>query len=130
MTFPLIAAMLALLACALVGRAAAFAVGGMRPPQAVVLLAVAALAVSLASGLALMAIAVAPIATLPLVASQGQWSAATMRAEVPAPGWLGAFAALAVGGPAAARCSAPPASSSPWSARTGCAGKSAPSAVR
>lgn len=96
MTFPLIAAVIGLLACALVGRAADSAVARMRPAQAVVLLAVAALAVSLASGMALSAIAVAAIATLASVASEGHWSAATIRAEIPVPGWLGALAAVAV----------------------------------
>jgi len=96
LTFPLVVAVLALLACALVGRAANFAVARMRPAQAVVLLAVAALAVSLASGMALTAIAVAAIAALASVASEGHWSAATIRAQVPVPGWLGVFAAAAV----------------------------------
>ena len=77
MTFPLIAAAVALLACVLVGRTADRTVARMRPAQAVVLLAVAALAVSLASGIALTAIAVAVIATLASVASDGHWSSAT-----------------------------------------------------
>jgi beta-lactamase regulating signal transducer with metallopeptidase domain len=94
--FPLIAAAVALLACVLVGRAADRTIARMRPAQAVVLLAVAALAVSLASGIALTAIAVAVIATLASVASDGQWSPATIRAEVPIPGWVGALAAAAV----------------------------------
>lgn len=96
MTFLLMAAVVALLACALVGRAAESAVSRMRPAQAVVLLAVAALAVSLASGMALTAIAVAAIATLASVASEGDWSAAAIRTEIPVPGWLGTLAAAAV----------------------------------
>ena len=96
MTFPLIAAAVALLACVLVGRSADRTVARMRPAQAVVLLAVAALAVSLASGIALTAIAVAVIATLASVASDGHWSSATIRAEIPIPGWVGALAAAAV----------------------------------
>lgn len=96
MTFPLTAAALALIACLLVGRFASVLVLKMRPAQAVVLLAVISLAVSLASGAALTAIAVAVIASLNAVAAQQHWSAAVLRAEVPIPGWLGALAAVAV----------------------------------
>ena len=96
MFFPLLAALVALAACALVGRSADSVVARMRPAQAVVLLAAAALAVSLASGMALTAIAVAVIATLTAVAADGHWSAVTIRAEIPIPGWLGALAAVAV----------------------------------
>ncbi len=96
MTFPLVAAALALLACALVGRTADLTVTRLRPGQAVVLLAVVSMAVSLASGMALTAIAVAVVASLASVAAAGQWSAAVIRAEVPIPGWLGGFAAAIV----------------------------------
>jgi beta-lactamase regulating signal transducer with metallopeptidase domain len=95
-TFPLIAAAVALLACMVVGRTADRTVARMRPAQAVVLLSVAALAVSLASGIALTAIAVAVIATLTSVASDGHWSSATIRTEIPIPGWVGVLAAAAV----------------------------------
>ncbi len=96
MTFPLLAAALALLACLVVGRAAAAVVRFMRPGQAVVLLIAASLAVSLSSGIALTAIAVAVVASLTSVAADGHWSAAMIRAEIPIPSWLGAIAALAV----------------------------------
>jgi beta-lactamase regulating signal transducer with metallopeptidase domain len=95
-TFPLVAAALAVLACALVGRTAGLMVARLRPAQAVVLLAVTSIVVSLASGMALTAIAVAVIASLASVAAAGQWSAAIIRVEVPIPGWLGAFAAAVV----------------------------------
>ena len=96
MTFPLVAAAMALLACALVGRTAGLTVARLRPAQAVVLLAVMSIVVSLASGIALSAIAVAVIASLASVAAAGQWSAPAIRAEVPIPGWLGALAAAVV----------------------------------
>jgi beta-lactamase regulating signal transducer with metallopeptidase domain len=96
MTFPLFAALVGTLACLLVGRTARALVRRLRPAQAVVLLSVVSVVVSLASGIALTAIAVAVIARIPSVASEEHWSAATIRAEVPIPGWLGAIAALAV----------------------------------
>ncbi len=96
MTFPLIAAVLALAACFVVGRSADLVVRIMRPGQAVVLLAAASLAVSLSSGIALTAIAVAMAASLTSVAADGHWSAAIVRSEIPIPGWLGALAALTV----------------------------------
>lgn len=96
MTLPLVAAITAVLACLLLGRSAPFLVRRMRPAQAVALLASASLALSLASGLALTAIAAAVIASLAAVAADGHWSAAVIRAEVPIPAWLGALAALAV----------------------------------
>lgn len=96
MTFPLFAAAIAVLACLIVGSSAALLVSKMRPAQAVLLLTAASLAVSLASGTALTAIAVAVIAGLSSVAADGHWSAAVIKAEVPIPGWLGALAAVAV----------------------------------
>lgn len=96
MTFPLAAAVIAVLACLIVGRSAGFLVRRMRPAQAVPLVTAASLAVSLASGLALTAIAVAVGARLSSVAAAGHWSAAIIKTEVPMPGWLGAVAALAV----------------------------------
>jgi beta-lactamase regulating signal transducer with metallopeptidase domain len=95
--FPLIAAGLAGLACLLVGSTAGLLVRKMRPRQAVVLLGAASLAVSLAAGLALSAIAVAMLASLKSVAAEGHWSASVIRAAVPVPGWLGALATMAVG---------------------------------
>lgn len=82
----------------LLGRYSGPLVRRMRPAQAVVLLAVVSLVVSLASGIALTASAVAVIASASVttVASQGHWSTAVIRAEVPLPGWLGALAAMAV----------------------------------
>lgn len=96
MTFPLIAALVGVLACLLVGRNAGGVVRRMRPAQAVVLLAIVSLVVSLASGIALTAIAVAVIASVTTVASEEHWSAAIVRAELPIPGWIGALAAFAV----------------------------------
>ena len=96
MLFPLLAAAIAVVACLLVGRTAGLLVRVMRPSQAVVLLAAASLAVSLSSGIALTAIAVAVIAGLTSVAADGHWSAAVIHSEVPIPGWLGALAASAV----------------------------------
>src|SRR4051812_24187775 len=96
MTFPLIAAALALAACLVLGRSASRLVKVMRPGQAVLLLAAASLAVSLSSGITLTAIAAAVIASLTAVAADGHWSGAVIRAEVPIPGWLGAIAAMAV----------------------------------
>ncbi|SDP19712.1 Peptidase family M48 [Nakamurella panacisegetis] len=96
MTLPLIAALVAVLACLLVGRSAHLLLRNMRPAQAVVVLALVSVTVSLASGMALTAIAVAVIASLTAVASDGHWSASIIRTEVPIPGWLGALAALAV----------------------------------
>ncbi len=67
-----------------------------RPSQAVVLLTGAALALSLACGIALTAIAVAVLATVTSVAAEGQWSATVVRSATALPGWLGAVAAAAV----------------------------------
>lgn len=96
MTFPLVAALVCALSCLLVGRSAGPIVRWMRPAQAVVMLSLTSFVVSLASGIALTAIAVAVIASLTTVASEGHWSAAIIRSEVPIPGWLGALASLAV----------------------------------
>ncbi|MET3803309.1 Zn-dependent protease with chaperone function [Nakamurella sp. UYEF19] len=96
MSFPLIAVFVAVLACLVVGRTAGTAVRRLRPMQAVRLLTAASLAVSLATGIALTAIAVAVIASLGSVAAEGHWSAAVIRAEVPVPAWLGAGAAVMV----------------------------------
>lgn len=96
MTLPLIAATIALLACLLVGQTARPLLRKMRPGQGVVLLAVASLAASLASGVALTAIAIAVLAGITAVAADGHWSAAVLRSEVPIPGWLGVTAACAV----------------------------------
>ncbi len=96
MVFPLVAAALAVLACLLVGSSAGLLVRKMRPRQAVVLLGAASLAVSLAAGIALTAIAAAMLASLTSVAAEGHWSASVIRAEVPVPGWLGGLAAVAV----------------------------------
>lgn len=96
MTFPLTAALVSVLACLLVGRTAGLIVGRMPPAQAVIMLAIVSLVVSLASGISLTAIAVAVIASITAVASEGQWSAVIIRAEIPVPGWLGALAAAAV----------------------------------
>lgn len=96
MTFPLAAAAITVLACLIVGRSADLLVRRMRPAQAVLLVTAAALAVSLATGAALTAIAVAVFAGLSSVAADGHWSAAILKTEVPMPGWLGAAAALAV----------------------------------
>lgn len=97
MVFPLIAASLAVIACLLVGSTASLLVKKIRPRQAVMLLGAASLAVSLAAGIALTAIALATLASLTSVAAEGHWSASVIRARVPVPGWLGAPAALAVG---------------------------------
>jgi len=96
MTFPLIAVLLAVLTGSLLGRSANFLVRRLPPAPAVALLAVASLAVSLATGISLTAIAVAVIAGLTAVAADGHWSAALVRAQVPMPDWLGVLAALAV----------------------------------
>ncbi len=96
MSFPLTAAVIAILACLVVGASADLLVRRMRPAQAVLLVTAASLAVSLATGAALTAIAVAVVAGLSSVAADGHWSAAIIKAEVPMPGWLGAVAALAV----------------------------------
>ena len=96
MTFPLVAAVIAVIACLLLGRVAPLVVRLVRPSHAVVMLAAASLAVSLASGIALTAIAVAVLAGLTAVAADGHWSAAVIKAEVPIPGWLGALAAVVV----------------------------------
>lgn len=93
---PLTAALLALLACLLVGATAGLLVEKMHPRQAVLLLAGASLAVSSAAGIAVTAIAVAMLASLTSVAAKGHWSASIIRAQVPVPGWLGVSAALAV----------------------------------
>ena len=97
MTFPLIAALIGVLACLLVGRSAEPVVRRMRPAQAVVLLSLVSVVVSLASGIALSAIAVAVIASITTVAAEEHWSASIVHAELPIPGWMGALAALAVG---------------------------------
>jgi len=96
MTFPLIAVALALCACLAVGRTSSFVVRQVRPAQAVFLLAAVSLTVSLASGIALTAIAVAMFAGITAVAAQGHWSAHLLHQEIPVPGWLGAAAALAI----------------------------------
>ncbi len=96
MLFPLMAATVAAVACLIVGLVAGFLVRVMRPSQGVPLLTAASLAVSLASGLALTAIAAGAIAGLTSVAAQGDWSAAIVEAELPIPRWLGAVACLAV----------------------------------
>ncbi|WP_051267321.1 M56 family metallopeptidase [Nakamurella lactea] len=96
MSFPLIALLLALLACFVVGRSANPLMRKVPPAQAVPLVTVAALAVSLAAGVALTAIAIAVIAGLSSVAADGRWSAAELRTEVPIPWWLGALAAAVV----------------------------------
>jgi len=96
MTSPLAAAAIAVLACLIVGRSADLLVRRMLPAQAVLLVTAAALAVSLATGAALTAIAVAVFAGLSSVAADGHWSAAIFKTEVPMPGWLGAAAALTV----------------------------------
>lgn len=92
----MIAVVLALLACLVVGRSAEPLIRRMRPAQAVRLLTIASLAVSLAAGIALTAIAIAVFAGLSSVAADGDWSAAKLRAEVPVPWWLGALAAPVV----------------------------------
>lgn len=96
MTFPLIAAVIAVLASLIVGRSAGFLVRRMRPAQAVLLVTAASLTVSLATGAALTAMAVAAMAGSSSLAADGQWSAALVKAEEPLPGWLGAVAAVAV----------------------------------
>jgi beta-lactamase regulating signal transducer with metallopeptidase domain len=93
MTFPLIAVVLTLLACLVVGHSADSVVRRMRPTQGVPLLTGAALAVSLAAGIAIGAVAVATIAELSSVAADGHWSAAEVRAELSVPLWVGAIAA-------------------------------------
>ena len=95
-TFALMAALLAIVGCLVVGSSAGYAVRAFRPAQAVVLLASASFALSLACGVALTAIAVAVLATLTSVAAEGRWSATAIRAQVTLPGWLGAAAAVAV----------------------------------
>ena len=95
-TFALAVAMLAIGGCLAIGISARPAVRTLRPAQAVVLLAVASFALSLACGIALTAIAVAVLATFTSVAAQGHWSAAAMRAQIALPGWLGAAAAMLV----------------------------------
>jgi len=92
-TFSLIALAVAVLASVAVGRSVGAVAQRLRPAQAVVLLAVASLVVSLATGIALTAIAVAEVAGLTAVAADGHWSATAFRAEVPVPEWLGALAA-------------------------------------
>lgn len=67
-----------------------------RPAQAVVMLTVSALVLSVACGAALTTIAVAVIATTTSIATQGQWSAAVVHADIPLPSWLGMSAAVVV----------------------------------
>jgi beta-lactamase regulating signal transducer with metallopeptidase domain len=95
-TFPLLAALIAMIACVIVGCSAGAVVRRMRPSQSVLLVTAASLAVSLAAGIALTAIAVAVLAGLSSVAADEHWSAAVIRAELPIPVWLGVLAALTV----------------------------------
>ena len=95
-SFALLAAVIAVGGCLLLGAVAPAAVLRLRPGQAVPLLTWAALALSLACGAALSAIAAAVLAAVGAVAAEGHWSAALLRAQLPLPFWLGAAAALAV----------------------------------
>lgn len=96
MLFLGIAAIAALVACAVVGLTSARAVRVMHPARAVVVISVAAFSTSLAAGIALSAIAVAALAGLTVVAGEGDWSATAMRAALPVPYWFGGFAAAVV----------------------------------
>lgn len=96
MTYPLIAAVIAVAACLMLGRVADTLARRMSPRQAVQLVTASALALSLASGIALTAIAIAMIAGLSFVAAEGDWSASILHSEIPIPAWLGAVATLAV----------------------------------
>ena len=67
-----------------------------RPAQAVVMLTVSALVLSVACGAALTTIAVAVLATVTSIATEGHWSAAVVHADMPLPSWLGMSATVAV----------------------------------
>lgn len=90
------AASTAILCSLMLGLAKPAVMRRLHPAQAVVLLTTAAVALSLACGIALTAIAVAVLATVTSIAAEGQWSAAVVRASIALPGWLGAAAAIAV----------------------------------
>lgn len=79
--------------CLLLGSATGPVVRRFRPAQAVVMLTVSALVLSVACGAALTTIAVAVLATVTSIATQGQWSAAVVHADMPLPSWLGMSAA-------------------------------------
>lgn len=90
------AASTAILGCLLLALSTGAVLRRFRPAQAVVLLTTAAVVLSLASGIALTAIAVAVLATVTSIATEGHWSAAVVQANIALPGWLGAVAAAAV----------------------------------
>ena len=94
--FAVAAASTAILGCLLLALSTNTVMRSFRPAQAVVLLASAAMALSLAAGIAVTAIAVAVLAAMTSVAAEGHWSAAVVRANIALPGWLGAVAAAAV----------------------------------
>lgn len=96
MIFLLTAVVITVLACLIVSRAAAAVVGRMAPAQAVPLLTLTALALSLATGSALTAVAAAVIVRLGSVAGDENFSAQLLHHELPIPVWLGAAAAVAV----------------------------------
>ena len=96
MLFLAIAAVVALLACAVVGLTADKAVRAIPPARGVIVLAVAAFSASLAAGIALSAVAVASLAGLTVVAEEGDWSATAMRKALPVPYWFGGLAAVIV----------------------------------
>ena len=96
MALLLLALALSFLACLSVGRTARTVVTRFRPAQAVLALSTASLALSLAGGLALSAIAVGMLAGLAPIAAEQHWSAAIVHAHVPIPDWFGAVAGLAV----------------------------------
>jgi Zn-dependent protease with chaperone function len=94
--FAVAAAMSSIVCCLLLGLTTSAVMRRLRPAQAVVLLTAAALALSLACGTALTAIAVAVLATVTSIAAEGHWSAAVVRSDIALPGWLGVLAAAAV----------------------------------
>lgn len=90
------AASTAIVCCCVLALSTGTVMRRLQPAQAVVLLTAAALALSLACGVSLTAIAIAVLATVRSVAAEGHWSATVVRANVVLPAWLGAVAAIAV----------------------------------
>lgn len=80
----------------LLARATGPVVRRFRPAQAVVMLTVSALVLSVACGAALTTIAVAVLAAMTSIATQGQWSSAVVHADIPLPSWLGMSAAVVI----------------------------------
>lgn len=93
---PVAAAVSSILCCLLLALSTGAVMRRLRPAQAVALLTTAGLALSMACGIALTAIAVAVLATFTSFAAEGHWSAAVVRSDIALPGWLGVVAAAAV----------------------------------